>query len=566
MNLRGQGLKTVRNCMIAMGIAISASAFAQQPADVRLDVNLKDADMMAATRTIFQRTGIQFLVKPTTKAYSRITLKLNDVTAEDAVKYICEAAGAFFMRDELGVYIISPEPFKAPAEPAVAPKKASSVYRAIQIRHASAQETFDAIVYDIKSDPMRGWENLKRFTRLSQSDVTRIFGGSEVDVYGQQAIPAFDIRGNNSSVPNNRPISGSTDSASDIQLPGDAARQFSPGGGGGGRGGGGQGGFGGGGGGIGGGGGGGVGGGGQGGFGGGGQGGNIQLTGGQGLVPTGITFISYDPSTNSLIVEADDEAAINKLRDEIIPLFDVAPRQVQVKVEFISILDNLSKSLGYEFQYQRGSVFAGERPGSFAPTSSPIYLNYQTGNVAMRLRTSLSTSNSRLENAPIVRTLNNMPATVFSFTSQTVFSPFTTFVSGAGAQTGFNQSQITVGTSLSVAPRINAGDNTITMFLSPSIGGFQGESVSPDGSQRVPNTTNQGVTVVARVRNGETIVLGGFVGKEDRTSIQKVPVLADLPVIGQFFRNSSRSRANSETLIFVTPTIIEDEDSVGGPR
>ena len=526
-----------------MGIAISASAFAQQPADVRLDVNLKDADMMAATRTIFQRTGIQFLVKPTTKAYSRITLKLNDVTAEDAVKYICDAAGAYFMRDELGVYIISPEPFKAAAEPTVAPKKASSVYRAIQIRHASAQETFDAIVYDIKSDPMRGWENLKRFTRLSQNDVTRIFGGPNVDVYGQQAIPAFDIQGGGSSLPNNRPISSNSDSASDIQLPGDAARQFSPGGGGGGRGGGGQGGF-----------------------GGGGQGGNIQLTGGQGLVPTGITFISYDPSTNSLIVEADDEAAINKLRDEIIPLFDVAPKQVQVKVEFISILDNLSKSLGYEFQYQRGSVFAGERPGSFAPTSSPIYLNYQTGNVAMRLRTSLSTSNSRLENAPIVRTLNNMPATVFSFTSQTVFSPFTTFVSGAGAQTGFNQSQITVGTSLAVAPRINVGDNTITMFLNPSIGGFQGESVSPDGSQRVPNTTNQGVTVVARVRNGETIVLGGFVGKEDRTAIQKVPVLADLPVIGQFFRNTSRNRANSETLIFVTPTIIEDEDSVGGPR
>lgn len=566
MNLRGQGLKTVRNCMIAMGIAISASAFAQQPADVRLDVNLKDADMMAATRTIFQRTGIQFLVKPTTKAYSRITLKLNDVTAEDAVKYICDAAGAFFMRDELGVYIISPEPFKAPAEPAVAPKKASSVYRAIQIRHASAQETFDAIVYDIKSDPMRGWENLKRFTRLSQSDVTRIFGGPNVDVYGQQAVPAFDIRGNNSSVPNNRPISSSTDSASDIQLPGDAARQFSPGGGGGGRGGGGQGGFGGGGG-IGGGGGGGIGGGGggQGGFGGG-QGGNIQLTGGQGLVPTGITFISYDPTTNSLIVEADDEAAINKLRDEIIPLFDIAPRQVQVKVEFISLLDNLSKALGYEFQYQRGSVFAGERPGSFAPTSSPIYLNYQTGNVAMRMRTSLSTSNSRLENAPIVRTLNNMPASVFSITQQTVFTPFTTFVSGAGAATGFNTQQVTFGTNLSVAPRINVGDNTITMFLNPQISSQQGESVSPDGSQRAPNIISQGVTVVARVRNGETIVLGGFVGKEDSNAIQKVPVLADLPVIGQFFRNTTRTRATTETLIFVTPTIIEDEELGGGPR
>jgi type II secretory pathway component GspD/PulD (secretin) len=159
-----------------------------------------------------------------------------------------------------------------------------------------------------------------------------------------------------------------------------------------------------------------------------------------------------------------------------------------------------------------------------------------------------------------------MPASVFSITQQTVFTPFTTFVAGAGAQTGFNAQNISFGTNLSVAPRINVGDNTITMFLNPQISSAQGESVSPDGITRVPNITSQGVTVVARVRNGETIVLGGFVGKSDATSIQKVPVLADLPVIGQFFRNTSRTRANTETLIFVTPTIIEDEDSVGGPR
>jgi general secretion pathway protein D len=344
-------------------------------------------------------------------------------------------------------------------------------------------------------------------------------------------------------------------------LPGDYAGQI------GGRGGGG--GFGGQGGGFGGGQGGGIGGGiggGQGGGIGGGGGGNIQLQGGVGLVPTGITYVSYDPTTNSLIVEAEDEAAINKLRDEIIPLFDIPPRQVQVKVEFISVAENLARSLGYEFQFQRGSVFAGERPGSFAPASNPIYLNYQTGNVAMRMRAALSTSNSKVENAPIIRTLNNMPASATFVSSQFIFLPFNTFVAGAGGATGFQPFQVTAGTNLSVAPRINDGDNSVTMFLSPTVGGFQGESVSPDGSLRAPNSFQQSITVVARVKNNETIVLGGLTGKTDSTSIQKVPVLADLPIIGQFFRSTTRNKTNSELLIFVTPTILDDDNTSGGPR
>jgi type II secretory pathway component GspD/PulD (secretin) len=70
--------------------------------------------------------------------------------------------------------------------------------------------------------------------------------------------------------------------------------------------------------------------------------------------------------------------------------------------------------------------------------------------------------------------------------------------------------------------------------------------------------------VVARVRNGETIVLGGLTDKNDNTSVSRVPLLSDLPIIGQFFRSSQRTKRNSDLLIFVTPRVVEEDESGGG--
>lgn len=549
-NVLTQTLRTTALGLIFAGSVLAA--WAQSGSDLRLSVNLKDADMVTATREVMLKTGLQFIFRPSTKAYNRVTLSLTDATAEDVVKFICQAAGAYYMRDENGVYIISQEPFTLPKPPTVdTPRKKVQLVRKLELQSAGAQEIYDAIVRGVAYDEMNGWERLRQFVRLSSNDQNRIFGNS-LNIYGQQ-VPTFDLGRNNANLPVNRPQVNS-DNAGDIAIPGDNGNQMGIGGGGGGRGGGAFGGQGGGGG-IGGQGGGGIGG--QGGGGLGGGGGAVTLTGGQGLVPSGIDFISYDPTTNSLIVQADSEDAINQLRERI-ALFDVAPQQVQIKVEFISVAEGVDRSLGFEFQYQRGALFAGERPGSFAPVSSPVYLNYQTGNLALRMRAALSENNSKVENAPIVRTLNNMPASVGSFSTQTIFSPTTSAVGGAGVVTTFTPLQITAGTFLNVSPRINR-DGTITVFLNPNVGGFQGESVSPDGSLRVPNQFNQTISVVARVRNGETIVLGGLAANTEQQTVQKVPVLGELPIIGQFFRNTVRNKVNSDLLIFVTPTIIEDD-------
>ena len=63
-----------------------------------------------------------------------------------------------------------------------------------------------------------------------------------------------------------------------------------------------------------------------------------------------------------------------------------------------------------------------------------------------------------------------------------------------------------------------------------------------------------------RLRNNETMVIGGLIGEEESKSFSKVPFLGDLPILGAFFRNNRKSKSESELVIFLTAKILDDED------
>ena len=518
-------------------------------ADSRIDINLKDADLVMATRAITAKTGISFVIEGGGEPFNKVTLQLQGATPEEAIAYVCQAAGVYCRRDASGVYIITrTKPVDAQPTTMVggAPKTVSMIKK-IKVLHQDPRTVYERMIGSLLTteDSGRVFEDMRRLTKgMTPQDTIRLFGAQNpeavLDRSGGKPTPMRD---------NNPGLTG-RETGNEIPLPSEAGNQI-----GGGIGGGGQGGFGGG--------GQGVGGGGQG-VGGGGQGaGNAQLRGGQGLVPSTIDFISYDPTDNSLIVRGTSEDDIAELQ-RTISLFDQAPKQVLIKVEFITTTQNLSKSLGYDLLYQRGSLFAGNRPGSYANPADVNFLNYATGNLTMRLRTALSEGKGQVVTAPILRTLNNQPASVFSNFTTTIFLPQISQGGGGGGGnvTTYTPVNLNIPTFLTIAPRIN-DDGYITVFLAPQISNIVGSSRSPDGIQVVPNFVTQGINVVARVRNGETIALAGLTTKSYDNSVSRTPILSDLPIIGQFFKGQSTNKSTSDLLIFVTPTIIEDDDNGG---
>ena len=403
-------------CTALAAVTLAASLLAQGQLSRKVDVVLQDASLEAAVRALGEQTGMNFVIRPS-DAYGRISLTLKDTTAEQAIKYIAEAAGAYAVQDEGGVWILRPG--SAPAQSGgttVSPDLSPILKRPVVIERIAANHLgADYLLFLLKKSEGQfrnsDWDDMFNFGN-------QILGFSN---QGMQAPPKPDT-----IVGMGQPVYNGRDA---ISLPTEGANQGIPGGGGGG---GGQGG-------------GGFGqGGGQGGQGGGGNF-DLGLEGGTGLVPEGIDRVVWDPATNSLLVFGTADA-ISELRG-VIERLDVAPRQVLIKLEFVTTSRSLETSLGIDWLYTRGTIFAGNRPGSFARTSDPVFINYSTGNVATRLRTFLSEGNGRVVSAPIVRTLENQPAFLFSQVQTTIFSATTSNGPG-GITTTFNPIPIRQAPSL----------------------------------------------------------------------------------------------------------------------
>src|SRR5687768_8652700 len=163
--MRNRLIKVGRtSALIVAGLLASVMALAQNnPEDVLVDVNLKDAEMVAATRMLTERTGLQFLIEPNEKPFKRITLRLEQTPAKDVLKYICQAGGASYRRDGNGVYIISmgagvyydPPVAKTPeiAKPLI-------VKKFVVIR-ANAYDVFNQVCFGKAYDPLQGFRRLK---------------------------------------------------------------------------------------------------------------------------------------------------------------------------------------------------------------------------------------------------------------------------------------------------------------------------------------------------------------------------------------------------------------------
>ncbi|NIQ81152.1 MAG: hypothetical protein GTN93_24260 [Anaerolineae bacterium] len=272
-------------------------------------------------------------------------------------------------------------------------------------------------------------------------------------------------------------------------------------------------------------------------------------------MPEGIDYIMPYELDNSLIVKGSDEG-ITELK-EIVKQLDIAPKQVEIKAEFVEISTSQASSLGIDWSLQRmSSMFETQ----FNPKGNVI-VGYASGNVMANLRTQLLQHKAKMVNAPIISTLNNVPAVI---SISTVVPYWTAVMTSPGEGQLVTQNVVQflpVQSMLTVVPRIN-GDGSITVFLQPTVS-ETGEPVKgPDGTE-IPRTTQQMLQTNRRVMNGETIVVGGIIRKSDTTSVSEVPLLGRLPIVGPLFRSTTKSSEDKEMLIFLTPRIVPERSTAG---
>ncbi len=300
--------------------------------------------------------------------------------------------------------------------------------------------------------------------------------------------------------------------------------------------------------------------GGQGNFGGGQRGGVGGRGGGNGggvfQLPTGVDrIVAVDPQ-NALLVFGTPQGAAELAAT--IRFLDRPLRQVEIEAQFLSINTSDARSYGLDFSSARGNTTASNTGNT---TSSGLVVSYLKGNFQANISAAINTGRGKILTAPRVLAINNLTANIEQSTSTPIVLTTTSTI--ANNSTTQNTSQqvfyVTTSIGLNVTPTIN-NDNTITVLMEPQL-----ESQGIPNSLGAGTITSQSLRTIANVRDGETIALGGLRTKTVNVDHTRVPLLSDVPFIGQFFGRKSNSEAEAELIIFLTARIIHragDDDSI----
>ena len=527
---------------VAVPFMIASSSVAQDAVDTHtVSLEIRDARMEDAITALTGKSGVNVVVVP--GSYNKVTVNINEFSLQRALKAIVDAAGGQIEIADGITYIrpaaVKTEPKASPkvAEPVVV-KRVPMIWTKIDIKFLPPRD-----LVRLLNNP-QGTE-LFRYDVKMPDMTPKALGGAPAQFATPNAFNPF------AGAINTPAGNLGLDPTLDV-----AGQRGGMGGGMGGMGGG-MGGMGGGmgGGGLGGGQRGGQGGGNNGGLGGGGQGQNGQ--GGQ-LLPDGIRNLISGDGDNSLIVQGEP-AAIEELKS-IVRFLDVAPKQVMIKAEFVTV--NISDAQGFGIDWKitpAGNLDVNIAPTTFNAAPS-VTVAYASGNAVAALRAAATKNTSNILQAPMITTSNNQPASISTFLTTTIFIN-QQVVTAFGSFTQTLPVQIPVQSGLQVQPHIN-GDGTVSMFLTPQLSSFR--VVPGVGSQPSFETSTQFLTTFRRLKTGETMVLGGFITNREDKNETRVPLLSDLPIIGNLFTQKSKARNGQEILVFITPTILEDPGSTTG--
>jgi general secretion pathway protein D len=154
--------------------------------------------------------------------------------------------------------------------------------------------------------------------------------------------------------------------------------------------------------------------------------------------------------------------------------------------------------------------------------------------------------------APSLLVRNNATATITVGTQVPVQS---SSISTGNNNVVSSAQYVSTGVTLTVTPRINPG-GLVYMDISQDVSrpGARDPDISTSGN---PPINNKSVTSQVAVQSGQTVFLGGLISEQDSRGRSGVPYLSRLPLIGPLFGSKTKAQNRSETLVMITPTVIE---------
>ena len=298
-----------------------------------------------------------------------------------------------------------------------------------------------------------------------------------------------------------------------------------------------------------------------------------------------------DPATNTLVIT--DNTFILQKFEKLIAELDVPARQVMVEARIVEAEDGFSRQLGVKFGYagsngknswgsnwtnaaaNRNNYVNGQRtlanwardpskneipalpawtvdPNVNLPTAaatSSIALVHALSSGALGLELSAQQAQNKLKivSTPRVLTQDRKEAIIESGTEV----PYQEASSSGATSTSFKKAVL----GMTVTPNITP-DGQIIMDIK-----INKDSVNSDCRATEPCINTQRLNTNVMVEDGGTLILGGIYQEENSEGVSKVPLLGDIPVVGNLFKSKTKTDKKTELLIFITPRIVDNVGS-----
>ena len=240
----------------------------------------------------------------------------------------------------------------------------------------------------------------------------------------------------------------------------------------------------------------------------------------------------------------------------MIAQIDIPVDSVVIETQFVELTEKGEKALGIDFANANGQIglvtfHSGEAiiPGVVQgcdSTGSNCSGHVTSAGFQAALYAQISRGNGRIVSRPRIAAQSGSTAKIITGDAIPILTAITlSGVNGVSQQVQY----VNVGVTLQIAPRVS-GDGFVNRHVFCVVSSVTGVSQGyPTISQREAETS-------ATVRDGDSFVIGGLTQDENTTTKTKVPLLGDLPIVGQAFRTDRTTKSKTELYIVVTPRIV----------
>ncbi len=231
----------------------------------------------------------------------------------------------------------------------------------------------------------------------------------------------------------------------------------------------------------------------------------------------------------------------------MIAMIDIPVDSVILETQMVELTESGSKDLGIDFTNTNGQLgVATFQSGQFIPPGIPSGNRLSSVQFQAALYAEIKKGNGRIVSKPRIAAQSGSTAKIITGDALPILTAITlSGVNGVSQQVQY----VNVGVTLQIAPRVSA-DGFVTSHVYAVVSSVTGFSQGyPTISQRQAETS-------ATVRDGDSFVIGGLTQDENIVNKGKIPILGDIPLIGEAFKSTHSTRSRTELYIIVTPHVV----------